>query len=398
MANDDIVWNTDSTNALKIYKYITWTIGTWPLQDEGIFAMIRFGISFVLEFGTLVSVLMEVQLNCGNTDETLDFLGAAASTFSGLMKLIFIKLHRTDLQRIILSALKDWSSIIAISSVKEIMLKYTERGKLVCRVQMGFALIIISAMILDALPKLDLSQSDSGTLNEDILKRIPLRTMCLFGNISTSTYWTVFILQTIQMLNAVFVDTGNDVFFFGIAMHICGQFDSLKIFHNEFKMLDEENRVHKIKEFIERHSHLLNLARLLENTYNNILLVILMTSGLHICLAGIQIMLLYKQNDIVPLVKAVVAFIIILGQLFLYSYVGNYLSSLSQEICQVISNCPWYELPPSIVRNFVFIIMRTHVPLLLTAGRFYPMDMTGFKNILKASFSYFSVLRIAFEE
>lgn len=109
-------------------------------------------------------------------------------------------------------------------------------------------------------------------------------------------------------------------------------------------------------------------------------------------------MLLSKQNDVVPLVKAIVAFLIVLGQLFQYSYVGNHLSSLSQDICQVVSNCPWYEFPPSIVRNFAFIIMRAHVPLLLTAGRFYPMDMASFKNILKASFSYFSVLRIAFEE
>ncbi|KAF7383717.1 hypothetical protein HZH68_014474 [Vespula germanica] len=398
MANDDVVWNTDSANALQMYKYITWSIGTWPLQDEGIFSVIRFGIAFVLEFGALVSVLMEVRLSCGSTDETLDFLGAAASTFSGLMKLTFIKLHRADLQRIILSALNDWSSIIAISSVKEIMLRYTKRGKLVCRVQMSFALIIISAMILDALPKSELSRSDNDTSSEDIVKRIPLRTMCLFGNMSTSMHWTVFLLQAVQMLNAVFVDTGNDVFFFGIAMHICGQLDSLKIVYNEFKESDEENGVKKIKEFVDRHSHLLDLAGLLENTYNNILLVILMTSGFHICLAGIQIMLLSKRNDVVPLVKAIVAFLIVLGQLFQYSYVGNHLSSLSQDICQVVSNCPWYEFPPSIARNFAFIIMRAHVPLLLTAGRFYPMDMASFKNILKASFSYFSVLRIAFEE
>lgn len=48
MSSEDVIWNTDSTNALWIYKCITWATGTWPLQEEGIFSTIRFVIAFVL--------------------------------------------------------------------------------------------------------------------------------------------------------------------------------------------------------------------------------------------------------------------------------------------------------------------------------------------------------------
>ncbi|KAF7382718.1 hypothetical protein HZH66_013120 [Vespula vulgaris] len=396
--NIDDVWTIESNYALGMYKYITWTTGTWPLEEEGLFAMVRFGVSFALEFGILVSILMEIRLNCGTVDETLDFFGLSASSVISLTKLILMKLHQKDLRRIVQSALKDWSTFVDGSSAKDIMLKYTNRGKLVCRIQMGLGLVIITTMILDALPASESSLSDNSTSKEEIVKRTPLKMMCLFGNMSTSTYWTVFVLQGVQLLDAVFVDCGHDVFFFGIAMHICSQFDALKIFCDELNVEDEENRIEKIKEFIERHSHVLDLAHRLGNTFNYILLVILMGNGIHICSAGIQMVVLSKQNDIVSLLKAILLFNILLGQLFLYSYAGDYLSSLSNNVCHLIYNCPWYEFSPSIVRNLKFIIMRTQIPFRLKAGRFYAMDIENFKNILKAFFSYFSLLRIVFIE
>ncbi|XP_047366550.1 odorant receptor 13a-like [Vespa velutina] len=398
MNSDDVIWNTDSTNALWIYKYITWATGTWPLQEEGIFSTIRFVIAFVLGFGTLVSILMEIRLNCGSVDETLDFFGISLSTVGGLTKLIFIKLHRNDLRKIFMSALNNWSAIVDSSSARKIMLKYSQRGKFVGRMQMSFAFVIITAIILDAISSPEAFQQENITSSEEFPKRIPLRTMCAFGNMSTSIYWTIFVLQSIQLFNAVLIESGNDVFFFGISMQICGQFDTLRILLKEFKTEKEEDRVQKIRQFVDKHSHLLDLARRVEDTFTNVLLILLMTNGVHICLTGIQILLLSKQNDVVPLIKAIVAFIVILIQIFLYSYAGDFLSSLTQDIYNVIYDYPWYELSPSNVRNLIFIIMRAHKPFCLRAGRFYPMNIESFKNILKASFSYFSVLRIVFEE
>lgn len=102
--------------------------------------------------------------------------------------------------------------------------------------------------------------------------------------------------------------------------------------------------------------------------------------------------------DIVPLTKVSSVIVIILAQLFLYSYAGDYLSSLFRDISQVIYDCPWYEFSPNNVRNLMFIIMRTHVPFNLTAGGFYVMDIENFKNIVKTCFSLFSLLRIVFAE
>lgn len=207
---------------------------------------------------------------------------------TGLTKLIFVKLHQKDLRKILLSAINDWSSIVENSSAREIIWKYTHRGKLVCRVQMSLGLLIVASMILDAVPTSESLLQDNATLTEGNIRQIPLRTVCLFGNMSTSTYWTVFVLQGVQLLNSIAVNMGNDVFFFAIAMHICGQLDALRIICDDFKANDEKDRVLKIEKFVRRHSHLLELAQRLENTFTNILLVNLMTDGFHTCLAGIR--------------------------------------------------------------------------------------------------------------
>ncbi|XP_014605632.1 PREDICTED: uncharacterized protein LOC106787618 [Polistes canadensis] len=395
---NDVVWTTEANYALGTYKYITWTTGTWPLKKEGLFTMIRFGIAFALEFGILVSVLMEIRLNCGTADETLDFFALTAVTIAGLTKLILVKVHREDLQRILLSALKDWNTLVDSSLEKKILWKYTYRGKLLCRIQMGFGLVIITAMTLDALLAAISFQPVNENSTEEIFRQTPLRTMCIFGDMTTSTYWTVFVFQAVQMINAIAVDMGNDVFFFGIAMHICSQLHALKVFFDQFKSEESKDRIKKIDDFVNRHSHVLDLAQRLEYTYNNVLLAVLMADGLHICLAGIHILLLSKQYDMVQLLKTTVAFLVVLAQLFLYSYTGEYLSTLSQDICNVIYQFPWYECSPSTIKNVTFIIMRAHEPLRLTAGKFYTMNLENFKNILKASFSYFSVLRIMFDE
>ncbi|KAK2588076.1 hypothetical protein KPH14_004141 [Odynerus spinipes] len=397
MAIDEDVWTSDATYALGTFKLITWTSGTWPLQ-EGVFASIRFGIAVVLGLGVLVSLLMEIQLSCGSTDENLDFFGVMAATIRGLTKLIFTKIHRENLETIISSALKDWSSIVDGSSAKDIMRKYARRTNLVCRIYIGSGLVIVTTMMLDALPVSSSSSSNETISSEELVKRIPLRTMCVFGNMSTSAYWTVFILQGVQLLNIFIIDSGNDSFFFGIAMHLCGQFDALAALYDELLEKNGEQRDWKMKKFVERHSYLLDLARRLQDTFDNILVVVLMADGLHICLLGIQIILLSRDNEMIPMVKSTLSFLLILGNLFLYSYTGDYLSTLSQNVQEVVYTCPWYEFPPNIVRNLMFVMARAHVPFRLTAGRFYTMNMDSFKEILKASFSYFSVLRIMFEE
>lgn len=85
-------------------------------------------------------------------------------------------------------------------------------------------------------------------------------------------------------------------------------------------------------------------------------------------------------------------------QLSFYTFAGDYLEMRSTALCYATYDCDWYDLPASIAKDFQIILMRASIPLQLTAGKFMAMNMITFKDILKSTASYLSVLRVMLDE
>ncbi|XP_024893235.1 odorant receptor 9a-like [Temnothorax curvispinosus] len=81
-------------------------------------------------------------------------------------------------------------------------------------------------------------------------------------------------------------------------------------------------------------------------------------------------------------------------QLFVYSIVGDYLKCQMEEIADSIYSCNWYNFPLKLMRNVVFVIIRSQEPVQLLAGKFFVVNIKSFMTILKSSLSYISVLRV----
>lgn len=112
--------------------------------------------------------------------------------------------------------------------------------------------------------------------------------------------------------------------------------------------------------------------------------------------SGLQLIVSLAVHDFVLVGRSIMSFNILMIQLFLYSYMGETLSSKTQAISNAVYLSEWYDLPTDIVRDIYFIIARANAPVRIRAGKFYIIDLNSFKNILKASVSYFSVLQIMF--
>lgn len=93
-------------------------------------------------------------------------------------------------------------------------------------------------------------------------------------------------------------------------------------------------------------------------------------------------------------VKAFVILATLMIQLFSYSYVGNYLKSQMDGIGYSLYSCSWYGLPTNIAKNIIFVIQKAQVPVYLTAGKFFVINLQTYMSILKTSMSYLSVLRV----
>jgi len=92
--------------------------------------------------------------------------------------------------------------------------------------------------------------------------------------------------------------------------------------------------------------------------------------------------------------KSLTVQIIILTQLTLYSFIGNYLKSEMEEIGLSIYQSAWYSFPRKLVKNVIFILMQTKYPVALQAGNYIVVNLSTYVSILRTSFSYLSVLRI----
>lgn len=99
-------------------------------------------------------------------------------------------------------------------------------------------------------------------------------------------------------------------------------------------------------------------------------------------------------RDNVGALKSVVLMVTLLIQLYLYAYAGDVLESRSNEIAHGVYDSPWYQPRGHVARDLMMIINRGHRSYHVTAGKFLSMNIFTFKEILRSSASYLSVLKV----
>ncbi|XP_076376773.1 odorant receptor 4-like [Megalopta genalis] len=104
-----------------------------------------------------------------------------------------------------------------------------------------------------------------------------------------------------------------------------------------------------------------------------------------------------NANDRVGVLKSVMFVTTLLMQLYVYTYAGDALESQTAEISFGAYDSTWYRSRGHRARDLALIISRGNSPYCVTAGKFVPMNLLAFKEILKASTSYMSVLEVMME-
>ena len=109
---------------------------------------------------------------------------------------------------------------------------------------------------------------------------------------------------------------------------------------------------------------------------------------------GFQLILDLSVGNIVMTIKEFIILNAMLVQLFAYSYVGEYLKLQMEGVGDSLYFCSWYDIPTSITKDIIYVIMRSQDPVFLKAGRFFIVNMETYMSIVKTSMSYLSVLRV----
>nr|UEN71200.1 olfactory receptor 17 [Gregopimpla kuwanae] len=405
-------WSNDARKALALFAAITWPFGLWPLIPVNLFLNARVILGIVLVFGTVAIPLREICVRCGTAEDMIDDVIVVASGLLALSKLVCYSVYRDRLRPNVISAIEDWSSQEG-KDFRKIMAAQERTYKSVAVALISTAAastFLYSVKIFFTEPDRFIEAEDNGDFIETdgasnnttrlvLRRRFLFPSTCTLNNVPDMIYPTIVLTQYLQVLATCTVNTGSDAFFIAMTSHLCGQLEILKIKFSSLGQEDDpvESR-RKMSTLIARHGHLLKLAEMLEDAYNMIVFTQLLVSVMLITVFGFCFLMTLEANNYVGAIKNIVVIEFMLLQTFMYSYVGENLQCQGDDIIQSVYDSSWYQLPNSLSKDLIFVMMRSNVPLQLTAGKFFSMTLATFMDVIKTSASYLSVLRIMIQE
>ncbi|XP_034179212.2 uncharacterized protein LOC117603816 [Osmia lignaria lignaria] len=387
--------NEDFAYAMVLFKILSWPVGTWPLQTYNRFAFIRFIVTICILLLMQLTLSLEMCLNPSNAETTLDALMLIACGSLALLKVMSFRVHSEKLIFNFKSALKDYNELNE-EKKRKIMRRHAYMGRVAFACVMLFSNVY--AAILTALPLLLKDNEDSNITVENTLKfSVPSEHIVLLLKLPENLYFLVFLVEYIMMMFTIAGNLGSDLLFGAIVFHLCGQAEILKMQFNRL-VNDNGKTTESFYLLIKRHGYLLKLSTMLNDVSSSVMVIQMIASSMLICTCGFQFLIALNIRNAVMVVKTFVILTSLMIQLFSYSYVGNYLKSQMDDIGYSLYSCSWYCLPANIAKNIIFVIQKAQVPVYLTAGRFFVINLETYMSILKTSMSYLSVLRVMIQK
>ncbi|XP_070170485.1 odorant receptor 22c-like [Polyergus mexicanus] len=388
-------WNNETHHAINVYEKVLGIIGVWPLNVREHKSIARCFLAILIQISTIGSLSLEAYWQCLGTEDIMEAFLMDLSSVVSLSKLLVVRLTWKHTYILVTSLIDDWS-MSWDARRREIMMRYTNVGRVVSLtiLYLGYASgvsFLFMAMPFDSLiPWLNASEVNNNATEFPIYF---LATYCVFGSLPGIAHSCVLLLQVAQIFVNATSHCGNDGFFFGLTMHLCGQFEVLQM---DFADIELEERIckRKMRMLIGRHCHLIRLADSLEYAFNMAIFAQTLMSVLLLCVEGMQLLISLKLNDNIAAIKHIVLILTMLVQLYLYCYAGDQLESISGKLAYSAYDSPWYDFDVKVMKNLPLIMFRGMIPHQITAGKFLPMNIFSFKEILKATGSYLSVLRM----
>ncbi|XP_012526058.1 odorant receptor 9a [Monomorium pharaonis] len=385
-----VYWNKDAIYALASYKILAWPVGVWPIEDNIFCSKMRYLFAIVTEIFLTITLLMDVYLACENSSvDPIDTYVVTSSAVLVFVKLTMLQIQRSAFSTCLHSAIQDWCSIKDPKS-REIMIQHARAAKIISLSLFYCGFVSLMFYLLRLLPFVN------ATANE---RTFVLPMSCLFKSISNLQYVFISFYQVIQLLIAYAGNCCTDGMFVGVTMHLCGQFELLMI---DFQQIARRKYKRKggsiVEEFVVRHRKLLKLTANIENTYSIIILMQIITSAILICMTGFGFIISWHIHDTFMTMKSIVIMIVMLLQCFLYSYAGDNLRDQSEALSFALYDCNWCDFSPNDIRDLAFIMIKTNIPIRLTAGKFFYVTRATFTDILKTAVSYLSALRVMIEK
>ncbi|CAG9801718.1 unnamed protein product [Chironomus riparius] len=150
-------------------------------------------------------------------------------------------------------------------------------------------------------------------------------------------YTLTYLIQCYNCYLTAFLNLLIDTTFFGICMNICAHFEILKIVIHDLE----------VKEFVEYHQKVLNLAKHINRLFNPIIFGEYLVLSVLFCVLALEAGLSENFFDFIPILFHGIASLL---DLMIYSYGGQKIMDCASEICKDCYN---------VDSNYLIIMLRT---------------------------------------
>ncbi|XP_071643786.1 odorant receptor 13a-like isoform X2 [Temnothorax longispinosus] len=321
------------------------------------------------------------------------------------LKLLILWWNRRIFYYIVKAIDQDWSECVINDSYRFTMMSMADMSRRFANIM--FSMYAFSAFSLSIGEHLLQSRDDVNQFGNSS-RELPIKMEFPF-DVSKSPIFECFLIGQFVY----------DTVIAFVILHVSGQInimqqDLAEISNFLSRKYDRSTFLLVIRNLICKHQKIIILSQNIENLYTHVALIQVLWNTLVMCCTGfviiivsnvscflhildnffflILLQIISSGEDAVNLIKSVSYYTVIILEVFLYCFAGEFLSAKSKSISDAIYETLWYNLPPSDSRIILFMMLRCQKQLTITAGRIIDLTLEGFTSIMKASVSYISVL------
>ncbi|KAL6422762.1 hypothetical protein ACFW04_010758 [Cataglyphis niger] len=212
----------------------------------------------------------------------------------------------------------------------------------------------------------------------------------------------ICVCQILSAYSATVSYTGSDSFISMLVLHACSQLQNLRqrlknLANNPRGVKTVEEFKNELTRIVKRHEHLNWFAKTIEDCFNAVLLIQMLSCTVQLCFQGFHVFRLLineeeNESSTFQLIFLVTFVGFVLVHLYIYCYVGEMLLVQSTEMGFSAYESNWFNVPGKETRSLLLIMHRSSMPLCLTAGKFSTFSLQMFSKIVRTSLGYLSVL------
>ncbi|XP_025264857.1 putative odorant receptor 85d [Camponotus floridanus] len=198
----------------------------------------------------------------------------------------------------------------------------------------------------------------------------------------------------------VLLTAAFDVLYVTLVEYCCGLFESLRYrLENAFDfennngglILAQITSYSNIVYCIRRHTEAMQFIAIMESMYNIPFFVHL--GFLVICLSIVGFQMITNTENINNFISCCIYMSGLLINIFLKNWQGQKIIDSSEKIFESVYNTKWYNMPIATQKLLIMIMLTSKKPLKLTIGKLFALLYITFNAVIRASSSYFMLLR-----